>query len=216
MRNFHLLFEIRRSSGLSRKKAAQMSNLSENTIKSWESGKVDPGFSRLKMYLHIFEKYDLDISTEALWDNSFVKKSLSRNNQNTSLISNAVSEAAGLFINEKETMLQGLLDASPFNIFFKDDKNNYIRLNNRAAFEIGGNPSDFDGKNAYDLFSFEAADGYHKSDLKILESNKIISSNYEIIKKDSNAKILVHITKTPIIVRDNKKIILGVWNKSSS
>ena len=206
------LFEIRRSLRLSRKKMAQLSTLSENTIKLWESGKVDPGFFKLTKYLQTFEKYDVHVSTKSLLRDNFSIKALAKHKQTTRLISDTTSEAARLFIGEKESMLQALLDTSSACIVFKDDKNNILRVNNRTAFETGGVTNDFEGKNLYDLFPFAEAEKAHQLDLEVLKSNKTLSTSYYVKDTITNTKNLVNVTKTPITVRDNKRIILVVWS----
>ncbi|MGJ8561323.1 MAG: sensor histidine kinase [Litorimonas sp.] len=65
--------------------------------------------------------------------------------------------------------LRSVFDTVPASIWYKDDKNNILRVNKAAADALGMRVEDIEGKNTYDLFG-EAAKDYHEADLKVFRS----------------------------------------------
>jgi PAS domain S-box-containing protein len=72
-------------------------------------------------------------------------------------------------VNRQQQDLQLIFDNVPVRIWYKDDENRILRLNKNAADSMGGSVSDFEGKNAYDLFP-EMAKKYHDDDLAVIQS----------------------------------------------
>lgn len=72
-----------------------------------------------------------------------------------------------------QTELRSVLDAVPSRIWYKDDKNNILRLNQAAASSMGMTVAEVEGQNTYDLFG-DAAKSYHEADLKVFESGVAI------------------------------------------
>lgn len=69
--------------------------------------------------------------------------------------------------NEKE--LKFIFDSVPARIWYKDDKNIMLRLNETAAASMGMTVKDAEGANTYDLFP-DMAKKYHQDDLEVLNS----------------------------------------------
>lgn len=71
--------------------------------------------------------------------------------------------------NEAETAL--ILNNVPVRIFYKDDKNRILRLNEPAARSMGMSVSEAEGADTYDLFP-EVAEKYHRDDLEVINSGR--------------------------------------------
>lgn len=71
----------------------------------------------------------------------------------------------------QKQQLQMIFDNVPARIWYKDDKNNILRLNRQAAISMGGEVADFEGKNTKDFFP-ELADAYLLDDLQALDSGQ--------------------------------------------
>lgn len=71
----------------------------------------------------------------------------------------------------KEKELSLIFNNVPLRIWYKDDKNNIIRLNEMAARSMNMTVEEAEGKNTKDLFP-EIAEAYHKDDLQVIRSGK--------------------------------------------
>lgn len=89
-----------------------------------------------------------------------------------------VEEKAKEIIKKSEE-LQLIFDAVPARIWYKDDKNNILKLNREAARSMGGKVEDFEGKNTAEFFP-TMADKYLNDDLEVIRSGKPL---YDIIEK---------------------------------
>ena len=76
---------------------------------------------------------------------------------------------ASLARNEAE--LQFIFDNMPARIWYKDDQNGIVRLNQRAAESMELSVAEATGASTYDLFP-EMAKKYHEDDLQVLESGE--------------------------------------------
>ena len=220
----HRLRNIRKSLGISRKELEIKHNVSANTIKVWESGKVGIGIIKLLNYLEIFKKYSiyinlndlLDLSKPSYLDRSLIidKYNLLRlqNQKNLQLISNVTSETTNLLLENNTSMLDALFDYIPVNIIIKDELNNIVKLNHSAAKKMNGTIDDFQSKNMYDIFP-QMGHAYHESDRKALETKIPITIVEEVVNKNQpNTTIIVN--KTPII-RENQRLVIVVFKCNS-
>ena len=92
-------------------------------------------------------------------------------------ISELVAAEHALRRNQAELAL--ILDSIPMRIFYKDDKNRILRLNQPAADSLGMKIEDIEGRKTYDLFP-EQAEKYYKDDLEVIKSGE---SKLGIIEK---------------------------------
>jgi len=67
--------------------------------------------------------------------------------------------------------LELILNNVPIRIFYKDDKNRIVRLNQPAAESMGMTVEAAEGRNTYDLFP-ALAKKYHDDDLEVIESGQ--------------------------------------------
>jgi PAS domain S-box-containing protein len=221
------LLTIRKLIGISRREMREKYNISENTIKVWERGKAEIGIIKLLNYLNIFKEYGVFINIGDFLDfrtNNYINNITVayRNNsihnlkkeKDLQLISDTRIRAMNLVLEKNETTLQYLFDNSPLKIVFKDENNNILRLNNLAADGLGGIVSDFEGKSVYNLFP-QRAKKYHDDDLEVLKADKPITiGDEEVIPINSTSTKLINVNRTPIFNRENKKILLVIFNEA--
>lgn len=92
--------------------------------------------------------------------------------------------------------LRSVLDTVPALIWYKDDKNKILRLNQAAATSMGMTVEDVEGQNTYDLFG-EAAKDYHEADLKVFNSGVAIRGLVEPFTPASGEQRWVQTDKIP-------------------
>lgn len=82
-------------------------------------------------------------------------------------------------LKRNQSELELLLNNVPIRIFYKDDKNRFVRVNEAAAQSIGMSADELKGADNYDLFP-EMAAKYHRDDLEVIESG---TPKFGIIEK---------------------------------
>lgn len=92
--------------------------------------------------------------------------------------------------------LRSVLDTVPAMIWYKDDKNKILRLNQAAATSMGMTVEEVEGQCTYDLFG-EAAKDYHDADLKVFNSGVPIRGLIEPFTPDSGEQLWVQTDKIP-------------------
>jgi len=70
---------------------------------------------------------------------------------------------------EEREQLRTIIDASPASIWFKDTKNNFIRVNKAAAEIANKNVGEIEGKSTQFIFPIES-DKYYADDLEVINS----------------------------------------------
>ena len=95
----------------------------------------------------------------------------------------------------------------PAMIWYKDTKNNFIRVNPAAAAAIGGSISDIEGKNIYDLFP-DFADAYYQNDIDVIATGKPKLGVTERLTSLDGKILWVQADKVPL--RDKNGDIYGV------
>ncbi|WP_189497652.1 PAS domain-containing sensor histidine kinase [Algimonas arctica] len=105
--------------------------------------------------------------------------------------------------------LRSVLDTVPSLIWYKDDKNKILRLNQAAAASMGMTVEEVEGKNTYDLFG-EAAKDYHDADLSVFNSGKAIRGLVEPFTPDSGEQLWVQSDKIPFTDGEDGPRILVV------
>lgn len=74
-------------------------------------------------------------------------------------------------LKRNQTELELLLNNIPVRIFYKDDKNRFMRVNEAAAQSVGIPADELKGADNYDLFP-EMAAKYHRDDLEVINSGE--------------------------------------------
>lgn len=88
-------------------------------------------------------------------------------------------EAQLLALRRNEKELKFIFDSVPARIWYKDDKNTILRLNETAAASMGMTSADATGADTYELFP-DMAKKYHQDDLEVLNSG---NPRYGIIEE---------------------------------
>ncbi|MBS4057343.1 MAG: PAS domain S-box protein [Bacteroidales bacterium] len=164
-----------------------------------------------KDILH-FEKRYLRKNGEVIW--AEVSASLMRDEENkplyfiTHIIDITERRKVEDRLNLERYHQQVILDASPTSIWFKDTKNNFIRVNKAAADIANKHVSEVEGKSTDEIFP-EESQKYYADDLEVINSGKPKLGIIETAT--ANGKTTwVHTDKLPWYNQEGK--IAGVVN----
>jgi PAS domain S-box-containing protein len=100
-----------------------------------------------------------------------------------------------------------LIDNVPAMIWYKDTRNNFIRVNPAGARTFGAPVEAIEGKSAYDLFP-ETADKYYQDDLEVITSGRPKFGIVEQMPTATGGKIWVRTEKIPI--KDDAGTVTGL------
>lgn len=101
-------------------------------------------------------------------------------------------------LNRQKGELQFLFENMPIRIWYKDDKNNILKLNRAAAESMGGDISDFEGKNTSEFFPLDAKK-YHDDDLRAINSGTPIIAQVEIYRPTGGGENWMMVDKVPFV-----------------
>jgi len=105
--------------------------------------------------------------------------------------------------------LEIILDSIPGLIFYKDDKNNYIKVNQSFADTHEKTKSELEGKSLFDLYPKEEAQKYFNDDLEVIKSKKP-KLNFIEPWDVAQGRRWVNSSKIPLFDENNKCIgIIG-------
>ncbi len=106
---------------------------------------------------------------------------------------------------ESERLLKTLIDALPLNVFVKDLNSKKILVNKAECEYLGfKNPNSVIGKDDFDFYSAEMAQGFREEDLQVMNSlEPLLGKECIIIKKDGSATTLLT-SKIPLVGNDGK------------
>ena len=104
-------------------------------------------------------------------------------------------------VQERE-LLQALIDNIPDLVYFKDEKNRFIRVNKARAEFSGTTPENMIGKTEFDFFPREQAEAASAHDSWIMKFNKPLVDKVEKIIHVDGTEHWVSVTKIP---RHNEK-----------
>ena len=120
-------------------------------------------------------------------------------------------KAQGKMIYE-HSLLQSLLDTTPDSIYFKDQENKFILVNQAKARHHNMNPDDMIGKTDFDYMVQGQAQKAHEDDNAVMKTEKpIIDKVEKIVSKDGYEK-WVSVTKIPRY--NNQGNIIGTMGVS--
>ncbi len=109
-------------------------------------------------------------------------------------------------LQKRQTELQVLFDLVPAMIWFKDTKNNHLRVNKRAAEKTGRPVEEIEGRPCRDVNPIDA-DRFYADDLKVINSGQPMSI-VESFKDSQGQQSWVQTDKVPY--RDNAGNIVGI------
>ena len=103
---------------------------------------------------------------------------------------------------ERETQM--ILNNVPAYIFYKDNNNRIIRLNESAAKFMGHTVEEVQGKSTEEFFDAQMAKKYFQDDLEVFESQKPKLDIVEEMKLDTGKSLWIKTDKIPIRNDDGK------------
>jgi len=98
---------------------------------------------------------------------------------------------------QEHQLMQALMDNIPDSIYFKDDKNRFIRVNKAKAEHSGTTPESMRGKTDFDFFPQEQAKEAFADDNRVMESNRPLLDKIQKITHADGTEHWVSITKIP-------------------
>ena len=96
-----------------------------------------------------------------------------------------------------QSQLRTVIDAVPSLIWYKDEHNNILQLNEAAAQSINMRVDQVQGQNTYDLFG-DAAKSYHEVDLNVIQSGVALRDEIELYAPNDQDPRWVQTDKIPI------------------
>ncbi|HAJ33047.1 MAG TPA: hypothetical protein DCK79_06710 [Candidatus Atribacteria bacterium] len=105
-------------------------------------------------------------------------------------------------LNEEKELLQTFMDNIPDSIYFKDNRNRFIRVNKTKARNSRTTPSNMIGKTDFDFLPPEQAEKSFIDDVQVMKSGKPIINKVERITNRDGTEKWVLVSK---IARYNKK-----------
>ncbi len=112
----------------------------------------------------------------------------------------------GEFKSAKEE-LQTMFKLIPGMVWYKDTKNNFVKVNQQGADAIGKSIEEVEGKSAYELFPDEA-EKYYQDDLEVIRTGKPKLGINEPMLTKNGEKIWVRTNKAPY--KDENGNIIGI------
>ncbi len=100
-----------------------------------------------------------------------------------------------------------ILDNMPVMIWYKDTRNNFIRVNAAVAKNTGHAVEEFEGKHAAELFP-EEADAYYRDDLEVIRSGAPRYGIIEQMAAPDGKKLWVQTDKIPL--KDEVGTVTGI------
>jgi len=108
------------------------------------------------------------------------------------------------------TLLSSLLDSIPDIVFFKDRQSVYLGCNPPFAKLVGQSRNDIIGKTDYDLFDREIADSSHSYDCMVIQEDRTLHNEEEVVYPDGRRKQM-DTFKAPLITPDGQVVgLLGI------
>ena len=107
----------------------------------------------------------------------------------------------------EQSLLHALMDNIPDFIYFKDDKNRFVRVNKASGEDRGITPEDFIGKTDFDIFTEEAAKKCFADDDQVMKTGKPLINRIEKITYLNGMERWFSATKVPRY--DEKGKIIG-------
>ena len=100
-------------------------------------------------------------------------------------------------LRKEHNLLQALIDNTPDYIYFKDDKNRFIRVNKARAELSGTTPENMIGKTDSDFFPQKQAKGFFADDNRVMESKEPLLDKPEKITHADGTEHWISASKIP-------------------
>ncbi|MBL8850406.1 MAG: PAS domain-containing protein, partial [Planctomycetaceae bacterium] len=113
----------------------------------------------------------------------------------------------------EKVLLDGLMDAIPDTIYFKDDQGRYLRINRAQAVRSGlSSPDDAIGRTAADFFPVAQSQAFQMDERYVIETGESLVDREEQIRWPDGTESWVSATKVPLQTRSGR--ILGTLGVS--
>ncbi len=100
-------------------------------------------------------------------------------------------------LSQERDLLQALIDNIPDSIYFKDDKNRFVRVNKTKAEHSGTTPENMIGKTDFDFLPKKEAKECFADDNRVMRSNRPLSDKIEKITHKDGTEYWFSVTKIP-------------------
>ncbi|MBD3268145.1 PAS domain S-box protein [bacterium] len=116
-------------------------------------------------------------------------------------------------LQQSEALHQSLVENLPLFVFRKDVEGRFTFMNSNMCQSLGKPQKDILGKTDYDFYPAELADKYHKDDLQVIQTGRVIELE-ETNKSFDGTEIQVNVVKSPIFDANDRVIgIQGIsWD----
>ncbi len=153
--------------------------------------------------------FDIKISKLEVYDGKSaiieVLRDVTKQHQLTGQLKNSEAD-----LKQLSTEFETIIDSMPKLVFYKDDKNNFVRVNKYTADAYSLSKKELEGKSLFELYPKEQADAYWKDDLEVINSGKPKINIIEPRNTDKG-KAWVSTSKIPFINKEGKIVgIIGV------
>lgn len=113
-------------------------------------------------------------------------------------------------LQEKTTILEGLLNSIPDLIFFKNKSGVYLGSNDQFARYAGKTPAELVGQTDHQIFDARQAKHFHQTDLQVIASKQVVHTEEWTRFPDGSERLLDKI-KAPLITSNNEYLgVLGI------
>lgn len=113
-------------------------------------------------------------------------------------------------LQEKTTILEGLLNSIPDLIFFKNKSGVYLGSNDQFARYAGKTPAELVGQTDHQIFDARQAKHFHQTDLQVIASKQVVHTEEWTHFPDGSERLLDKI-KAPLITSNNEYLgVLGI------
>jgi PAS domain S-box-containing protein len=111
-------------------------------------------------------------------------------------------------LNEHHHLLRSLIDHLPDFVYVKDLEGRYILDNLAHARSVGATPAEMIGKQDFDLFPLEMAQGFFSDDMRVCETGEPLLNHEEVSLNVNQETVWVISNKIPF--RDTEGKIIGM------
>lgn len=113
-------------------------------------------------------------------------------------------------LQEKTTILEGLLNSIPDLIFFKNKSGVYLGSNDQFARYAGKTPAELVGQTDHQIFDARQAKHFHQTDLQVIASKQVVHTEEWTRFPDGSERLLDKI-KAPLITSNNEYLgVIGI------
>ena len=110
-------------------------------------------------------------------------------------------------LRKQRTELRALFDVVPAMIWSKDTRNNFVRVNERAARSVGRTVAEVEGRSAFEIYPDEAQ-AFFDGDQEIIRSHTSVMGKLEVARDPNGEERWIQKDKVPYLDEDGN--VIGV------